>query len=95
MNLLFKHRHLPLIFNSSAARTPGGANHRENSQGLQSCSRDKNTLGVRALVGGIDKKTFRRRLREIGRHETFEDLIILCLLYTSYEGQPYHLGQTL
>ena len=37
---------------------------------------DKDSLGVRALVGRVDEKSLRGVLQQVGRHQAFENLAV-------------------
>src|SRR5216683_1043406 len=75
--LLFKHRYLASIAGPALAWATGSADDGQHGQRVQCGSRNENALRVGSLIRRVHQIAFGKRLGEVGRHQAFQDLIVL------------------
>jgi hypothetical protein len=76
--LLFEHRYLACIAGPALPwAATGSADDGQHGQRVQCRSRNENALRVGSLIRRIHQIAFGNRLEKVGRHQPFEDLIVL------------------
>src|SRR6267378_4351828 len=75
--LLFKHRYLACVAGPALPWATCSADDGQHGQRVQCGSRNENALRIGSLIRRVHQIAFGKRLGEVGRHQPFEDLIIL------------------